>query len=276
MSTLPKTKKNLTPVKKTVPSNQRSTQLLKSELIKSPVEPKASPQYNESKSTAKIIGPESGSFVNNTFNKDKENRNEISDIGNCDIREIDALIRKQSEAKKVYSKTYAESYYVPLTMNDKMKFIEDLNHNADKRLNLYSELFKEIRSQISILSNNISPQVESIKAPQKIPGDKFLLEISKEESKKLSTINEKPIKKIELPGKVHTFVKRRSKSFLDFDWRDSDENIGSIRIPTKAYNSNVMQNLNNFAGRTSKSICPSLSHRNKDNEHTRQVIQLMG
>lgn len=183
---------------------------------------------------------------------------------------------------------------MPLTLNEKMKFIEDLNKNSDKRLVLYSELFKEIKTQITVLSNNISPEMNQARVPQKIP-DKFLLEISKEENTKAASIKPSVAtnvpknnlvnintiinhlstnNKLEVPGKSLAFLRRRSKSFLDFDWRDYDENVNAINIPTKSYNSNAMELLNSPLRRNSKSISPSHSQRFIIKDHPDLNMQL--
>lgn len=177
------------------------------------------------------------------------------------------MIRKHAEAKRTYSRTYAETSYVPLTMNDKMKLLEDLDQSTDKRLMLYSELFKEIKSQISSLSNNISPPFVKKAAPEiKNFTKNSSLNNSLEEKDEVHVIQEVPInnsalkrKKQQPEQKVYSgrFVKRRSKSLLEFDWRDSDENVGSICVPNRLYNSNAIRNLDNGLSSKRNSLSPS-------------------
>lgn len=215
------------------------------------------------------------------------------------------MIRKHAESKRNYSKTYAETNYTPLTMNDKMKFLEDLNQNSDQRLMLYSNLFNEIKTHISFLSNNIqSPLNKERKSLNEKAyvksgfGKGAILEnensVNMEEFNingvnsnssnkkgshtKNTSINHSLEEKDQVlldfnsnedfnsknKKKVITthsgFMRRRSKSLIEFDWRDIDENIGIIMIPQVSYNCNIINKLNvgTFAvkQRQSKSLSP--------------------
>ncbi len=76
--------------------------------------------------------------------------------------EIDKIIQRHTEEKKLYSKTYIEQSYTPLSPNEKQKFLQDMSTDSDKRLKLYSNLFNEIKSQINYISDNINKKKEPI------------------------------------------------------------------------------------------------------------------
>jgi hypothetical protein len=84
------------------------------------------------------------------------NQTMLTNLNECGIEEIDEMIRRNAESRKQYSKTYVEKLYTPLTRTEKIKFLEELSVSSDKRMHLYSELFKEIKTQISFISNNLS------------------------------------------------------------------------------------------------------------------------
>lgn len=65
-------------------------------------------------------------------------------------------IERVKEERKLYSKTYVEHTYTPLSYNEKQKFLEEMNLDSDKRLQKYSELFTQIKSQINYISDNIN------------------------------------------------------------------------------------------------------------------------
>lgn len=69
---------------------------------------------------------------------------------------MDELIKSRLESKKQYSKTYIESNYEPLTDKEKQKVLDDLNSHSKKRMIEYSNLFKEIKTQISHLSDGFN------------------------------------------------------------------------------------------------------------------------
>lgn len=106
--------------------------------------------------TASSTVTNSGILVNTPSMK---NIKKVLDLDSCEKEEIDEIIKNNKETKKVYSKTYAENNYTPLSNIQKMKFLEDLTDHSDKRLKLYSELFKEIKCHISTISNNISTTI---------------------------------------------------------------------------------------------------------------------
>jgi hypothetical protein len=69
---------------------------------------------------------------------------------------MDKLIKSRLESKKQYSKTFIEANYEPLTDTEKQKVLEDLNSHSNKRMFEYSKLFKEIKTQISHLSDSFN------------------------------------------------------------------------------------------------------------------------
>jgi len=99
-----------------------------------------------------------------------------TNLNDCGIEEINEIIKNNAASKKLYSKTYAEHTYTPLTITEKRKFLADLGPGSNKRLQLYSDLFKEIKTQITFISNNITASLnenEQCKTPlNKIQVDK--------------------------------------------------------------------------------------------------------
>ena len=95
-----------------------------------------------------------GNVTNNgTLDAMANHDNTMTNLNECGVEEINELIRKNADAKRQYSKTYAEQSYTPLTSKEKKLFLEDMGDKSDKRLKLYSELFKEIKTQISFISD---------------------------------------------------------------------------------------------------------------------------
>lgn len=197
---------------------------------------------------------------NATYNDAKQGEKVHSNINieNCEIDEINEIIKKNAAAKRNYSKTYAETNYVPLTTTEKKNFLQDFDKASDKRLKLYSELFKEIRSQMSYFSNNITaPVIESNMNKSKNTATAFkktsmnnineendVTDISFDHQKDLKSSSRfksknSKIIKINNPN----LDKRRSKSVFEFDWIDIDENVGIIVLPHNYYNNNTLKDL---------------------------------
>ena len=93
------------------------------------------------------------------------------------------MIKSKLEAKKQYSKTYVEATYQPLTETEKKKVIEDLGSNSNKRMIVYSELFKELKTQMSYLSSSLNNSVLETENKLKSP------RIAKEKILNLNDIN---------------------------------------------------------------------------------------
>jgi hypothetical protein len=93
------------------------------------------------------------------------------------------MIKSKLEAKKQYSKTYVEVSYQPLTETEKKKVIEDLSSNSNKRMIVYSELFKELKTQMSYLSSSMNNSVLETENKLKSP------RIAKEKNLYLNDVN---------------------------------------------------------------------------------------
>ena len=79
-------------------------------------------------------------------------------IENLDTEEIDNYIKSTANIRKTYSKTYAEQSYTPLSESEKIKFLQD-DLTSNKRLLLYSQLFNEIKNQISSINVNLNKEI---------------------------------------------------------------------------------------------------------------------
>lgn len=223
--------------------------------------------------------------------------NMILNLNECGQEEINEIIRKNAEARRQYSKTYAEQSYTPLTNKEKKKFLEDFGENSDKRLKLYSELFKEIKTQISFISNNISStyndkqenrSLSKIKTTKNynISGNmnnideedvsEFSLEIDSGNREinylKITNANNATLSS-QAPSKVKLRT-LRSKNIIkidnpysvistkgnDFDCNVEDEVFKEICLPYMEYQSNNIQNLD--ISRGIKSYSHSASEKN--------------
>jgi hypothetical protein len=162
-----------------------------------------------------------------------------TNIAELDENDIDNLINDNKLQKKQYSKSQVE-LYKPLSNKEKIKVLEDLNNNSDMRIMLYSELFKEIKSQITTLSEFSTSQ-----AYNKYSMDNIMEEDLDQDER----IDECHMSNRKMSSKKHriminntpTFEKTQSKGL--FDWRDSEENKGLIHIPQSVYKSNTLNSL---------------------------------
>jgi hypothetical protein len=161
-----------------------------------------------------------------------------ANIADLDENEIDKIINQTQLQKKQYSKSQVD-LYKPLSKKEKIKVLEDLNNNSDMRIMLYSELFKEIKSQINSLSTFSTTQAyhkssmddieEDLNEDEKL--DEYCMSNRKKSSKKQRLyITNTP-----------TFDRTQSKGY--FDWKDSEENIGLIYVPHSVYKSNTLNSL---------------------------------
>jgi hypothetical protein len=173
-------------------------------------------------------------------------------LENLNEEEIDQIIKQSRATKKHYARTDIVSYQ-PLTKNQKIKVLEDLNKDSDKRILHYSELFKEIKTQINSLSNISTNPASKMMSTVKASMDDIreVDDDSEEEKdiyntlKELSPINKtKPKKNVRI--KILNPQKTQSKGL--FDWRDSEENIGLIHIPEMNYKSNSIKSVDLISG----------------------------
>lgn len=207
--------------------------------------------------------------------------------------------------RKQYSRTYAEQSYTPLTQNEKMKFVEDFSINSDKRLHLYSELFKEIKTQISFISNNISTSlIENDKTVNdrsfsrglitgvrnfnnrsggnmnnideeneildfSLDGNENLIKKQTSRSHVKTKTPKAKIIKIENPNNIN-FIKKESKYEGECDCLEGDENVKGICMPSKEYRSNNLKDIDYFSSRRSHSHTTSAKNVNK---HTTDDIK---
>ncbi len=94
--------------------------------------------------------------INNNYKTDFEDMSPISPISpNMKMEDIDEIIKANKNIRRKYAKTHTERSYTPLSQKDKNKLI-DFSVTSKKRLVLFTELFKEIRSQISHISSSIN------------------------------------------------------------------------------------------------------------------------
>lgn len=210
--------------------------------------------------------------TNNNLNEEKLKTNfetiNCSSVNNYEInyKAIDEIIAKNAEAKKSYSKTYIESNYTPLSLTDKMKFVDDLHQLSDKRLSAYSELFNQIKCQISIISDNMpsfSNNLNHFKNQNNVKdsyfnendqgeyfsneeisfnNDLIFLNHKKSPNKK-SSFSRPELSLNKESCKNSMFLKRRSKSIIELDYKDCDEKAGNIFVPKKYYKSNKIQGI---------------------------------
>jgi hypothetical protein len=185
-------------------------------------------------------------------------------IENLNEEEINKIIKQSRGAKKNFARTDIEGYK-PLTSKQKIQVLEDLNKDSDKRILVYSELFGEIKTQINSLSTNISNKSNASKLQTTMQ-----LKLSMDDIKEVDDEDEKEmynaIKDLSSPGnkkysnKALKKEKPTPKSSLRykilnttqsrglFDWRDSEENIGLIRVPQMDYKSNSIKAVDSVSG----------------------------
>jgi hypothetical protein len=230
-------------------------------------------------------------------NHGSNQENMLFNLNECGEEEINEIIRKNAETRRQYSKTYAEQSYTPLTKKEKKQFLEDFGENSDKRLKLYSELFKEIKTQISFISNNISSaynENEENKSLSKIKITKnynisgnmnnideedvseFSLEIDsgnreinslKRTNTNNATISSQAPSKVKLRTmkskniiKIDNPYSTMSTKGNEYDWNVEDEIFNEICLPQREYQSNNIQNKDHLSGL--KSYSHSASDKN--------------
>ncbi len=184
------------------------------------------------------------------------------------------MIKINLDVKRQYSKTYVDSHYTPLSDKEKVKFIEEMSSVSSNRMILYSELFKEIKTQMSFISNNMSTTVienETNKSRVRlqknfntssmnhIDEENDLLDYSIDENRKMFKIKSKSI--LKMTPKNKTIIKIDNPDFyevkatpltqqtsrnhlnIDCDLYDGDEHTGLIKFPESEYRSNCLGSL---------------------------------
>jgi hypothetical protein len=197
----------------------------------------------------------------NVKQKEMKNVTEIKEhnLENLNEEEINKIIQQSRAAKKHYAKTDIDDYE-PLTKKQKIKVLEDLNDASDKRILLYSKLFKEIKTQINSLSN-ISTQSPRSKL-QTTQQLKHFVEGIKEVEDSSDDDREVYNRDLDSPGNpkyakgifkstsknIKTKLMNPTQSRGLFDWRDSEENVGLIHIPQMNYKSNSLKTVDLVSG----------------------------
>jgi hypothetical protein len=161
-----------------------------------------------------------------------------ANIAELDENEIDKIINDNQLQKKQYSKSQVD-LYKPLSKKEKIKVLEDLNNNSDMRIMLYSELFKEIKSQINSLSTFSTAHAYNKSSMDNIEED--IEEDEKMEECGMSNRKNSSKKQRLYITNTPTIDRTQSKGY--FDWKDSEENIGLIYIPQNIYKSNTLNSL---------------------------------
>lgn len=193
-----------------------------------------------------------------------EEENIQNNIASYNIEDIDELIKQNKQAKKHYSRTHVD-VYTPLTRSEKVKFVEELSINSDKRLMLYSELFKEIKTQISSFSHNLSESfhetnnLDQVKRPfTKSKQSYFMNNIDEEQGDVIDlaeevNVNFKPLKSnvskviLKISNPALSLDKKTSNTMIDYDMKESDEMPGMIVIPQINCKSNSLQKVDDLA-----------------------------
>lgn len=224
----------------------------------------------------------------------------MPDITDCGIDEINEIIKKTANMRRQYSKTYAEQSYTPLTLMEKKKFVEDFSMNSQKRLHLYSELFKEIKTQISVISNNLSTTLLENEKDRSggrnfcmmsgtIDEENDILSdgndgLIKKKSSKISNKTKTPknkIIKIDNPSGFNMIVKKESemsdrskkRDETDCNCLDGDENIAII-IPVGEYRSNYLKDIDTLSTIRCYSHSASESHLRRRNTNRNDSLKL--
>lgn len=68
---------------------------------------------------------------------------------------LDDLIKYRRTALKSYSRSLVECPYIPLTKNQKVNMIEDMNESSTTRFKKYSNIFEQIKNQINDINNSL-------------------------------------------------------------------------------------------------------------------------
>lgn len=68
---------------------------------------------------------------------------------------LDDLIKCRRTALKSYSRSLVECPYIPLTKNQKVNMIEDMNESSTTRFKKYSNIFEQIKNQINDINNSL-------------------------------------------------------------------------------------------------------------------------
>jgi hypothetical protein len=173
-------------------------------------------------------------------------------LENLDEDEINKIIQQSRATKKQYARTDIVSYQ-PLTKGQKIKVLEDLNKDSDKRILHYSELFKEIKTQINSLSNINTTTASKLQSTARISMDDIreVDDDSEEEKdiyKTLKEISPGKNKKKSNNVRIKILNPQKTQSKGLFDWRDSEENIGLIRVPQMNYKSNSLNGVDLISG----------------------------
>jgi hypothetical protein len=158
-------------------------------------------------------------------------------IENLNEEEINQIIQQSRKAKKHFAKTDIESYQ-PLTKVEKIKVLEEQYDASDKRINKYSELFKEIKTQINSLSNiNANKSTHIMDDIQEEDSDD---EIAAVHNRDLSSPGNKNLYRPTPKNSLRLKLMSTQSRGL-FDWRDSEENPGLIHVPQMSYKSNSIK-----------------------------------
>jgi hypothetical protein len=176
-----------------------------------------------------------------TIPTSSSNRNKYNNLSTEE--EVDKFIQKISDEKKLYSRTYIEQCYTPLSQNEKQKFLEDMNQDSDKRLKVYSNLFNEIKSQINFISDNISKSKEPImnKIIEESEVNDFSLEIQKKKKdKKKSNIiySNKNLLEINQSNIINL-----TSNTLQDEPLILEEEKSLLLVPVMEYKSNILKDL---------------------------------
>ncbi len=169
------------------------------------------------------------------------NRNKNNNLSTEE--DVDKFIQKISDEKKLYSRTYIEQSYTPLSHNEKQKFLEDMNQDSDKRLKIYSNLFNEIKSQINYISDNISKSREPAmnKIVEESEVNDFSLEFNKKKKGVKNSTSKHSHKKV-LEINESKIINITSNTLQDEPLLLEEEK-SFLLIPVMEYKSNILKEL---------------------------------
>jgi hypothetical protein len=198
-------------------------------------------------------------------------------LENLNEEEIDKIIKQSRGAKKQFARTDLESYQ-PLTKKQKFQALVQLNHESDKRIHVYSELFKEIKTQINSLSNistNVDSKLQStLNLRLSMDDIKEVEDSDDEEIDKYNTLKDlssptnnttnksfgKAGLRITPKNNLRLKIMNPTQSRGLFDWKDSEENIGMIHIPQMNYKSNSIQAVDSISGHITRMKYKTTTH----------------
>jgi hypothetical protein len=118
-----------------------------------------------------------------------------------DIKEINNIIKEKNLSNRIYSKSFAQTY-IPLSKQEKVKEIHNMNESSFNRFKTYSTIFERIKKEICDINTNLNNSLHIKKLSNDILKDynmKIDIPIEEQDDENCSPLQIKTKNKIKIP-----------------------------------------------------------------------------